>query len=585
MNGNSENLESAAHTFFMKNRLKPKISPVYEQELRNQVLNQYISGIHQNQNNKFKLIMRNILASLRKKPVIIGAFALSAVLIIATASYVLYPTFNINNKANTSQGISKLAGELTFFEGKVEYRENEMGWKNAQTDLTLKEGTAIRVLGDGKAILTLDDGSSVRLNRDTEVTLSQLDSNHIVITNNSGEVYTRVVKSSRKFEVKANDINYESLGTAYKTINTEKLKGVEVFHSSVKAIINSKDILVEEGKKYYFANKENTDLEQKLAEISKEEVQKDTFIMWNKTEDEKKSEYKENLGLLKDLTPPSLLISAPAAQSRTTAEKITLTGTTEADAQVKVNGVEASNSNGVFSLEVSLTIGENKFNILSVDPAGNKSVKTLVIFRDTVPTAAPTSKPVIITPKISLSGKATTTGLSFSWSITGVDTSKGFKLIKDTSANPVYPGNSAVYISDGNSRNYTMDIKDGSTYNFRICQYLENGICGLYSNNIVLTAPKVAIISNVTSITLSAFNADDTVKWQTAGTAANGYKVVWSKSSGPTYPPRSGDNASYTTSNLLKLTAFDGTGSYYVKVCEYKDGACGVYSNEAIIEL
>ena len=81
--------------------------------------------------------------------------------------------------------------------------------------------------------------------------------------------------------------------------------------------------------------------------------------------------------------------------------------------------------------------------------------------------------------------------LNFLWDISGtklmykqiVDSSRyGYKIVKSTSKNPVYPGNSYLYISNSNQTSATWSIKDGQTYYFRVCQYL-GGKCGTYSNS------------------------------------------------------------------------------------------------------
>lgn len=81
---------------------------------------------------------------------------------------------------------------------------------------------------------------------------------------------------------------------------------------------------------------------------------------------------------------------------------------------------------------------------------------------------------------------------------------------------------------------------------------------------------------------------ENTVKWATDGYSSNGYKVVWSKNSNPTYPLREGDKYLYYSDPnyyYTALTAFSGSGKYYVRVCEYLGGRCGVYSNEVSLEL
>ncbi len=92
----------------------------------------------------------------------------------------------------------------------------------------------------------------------------------------------------------------------------------------------------------------------------------------------------------------------------------------------------------------------------------------------------------------------------------------------------------------------------------------------------------------MSSITLNVDSENKKVTWSVDGYSKKGFKVTWSKESGPTYPTRSTDKYKYYGSpetNSSTVDAFDGEGVYHVRVCEYLGGACGVYSNEVTIEL
>lgn len=91
----------------------------------------------------------------------------------------------------------------------------------------------------------------------------------------------------------------------------------------------------------------------------------------------------------------------------------------------------------------------------------------------------------------------------------------------------------------------------------------------------------------VSSIQLKSLGANK-VYWSTNGYSKNGFKIVWSKYSNPTYPTRDDDQYIYlseSSANSTELNAFDGTGTYYVRVCEYLGGSCGKYSNEIQVSL
>lgn len=93
----------------------------------------------------------------------------------------------------------------------------------------------------------------------------------------------------------------------------------------------------------------------------------------------------------------------------------------------------------------------------------------------------------------------------------------------------------------------------------------------------------------VSAISLSGSGAN--VQWSTSGTAAMGFKVVWSKTPGPTYPTRwdgAKDKYHYLSDPSAAadtISAFEGPGIYYVRVCEYLGGKCGVYSNQITVNL
>lgn len=98
-------------------------------------------------------------------------------------------------------------------------------------------------------------------------------------------------------------------------------------------------------------------------------------------------------------------------------------------------------------------------------------------------------------------------------------------------------------------------------------------------------------LSNNTSVVGSInlqVSDNNLLKWTLDGYSKNGFKIVWSKNENPTYPLRDGDKYHYYTDpnkNTDTVEAFDGIGAYYVRVCEYLGGTCGVYSNQVKVEF
>lgn len=97
------------------------------------------------------------------------------------------------------------------------------------------------------------------------------------------------------------------------------------------------------------------------------------------------------------------------------------------------------------------------------------------------------------------------------------------------------------------------------------------------------------VVKNTGAVSLITASVNgNTVTWSTIGYSKNGYKIVWSKNTNPAYPNRDGDKYVYLpdpNASNTALEAFNGTGTYYVRICEYLGGSCGIYSNEVTISL
>lgn len=207
-----------------------------------------------------------------------------------------------------------------------------------------------------------------------------------------------------------------------------------------------------------------------------------------------------------------------------------------------------------------------------------KTLGVLVEFDKPDPDPAPAPAPAPATKSgITLSAKVTEYTANFSWKVTGVDTSKGYKLVKSkTSQTPTYPNDSAAFIESGKS-SYSLYLGDGKTYYFRICAY-RGDACESYSNTVTVTTPvkqKEQIVSGSVALSIS----DSTASWNFNGTAPYGFKFLVSDSPNPTYPSTYNK---YSESQSAPLP--DGLTSgetYYARVCKYSyDGTCVDYSNQ-----
>ena len=524
------------------------------------------------------------------------------VLVIIVVAFLVYLSMGSDNVVKNNNESETIGAQIVWVEGSVEYKQGDSEWKRASASVNLKEGDSVETLADGRAIINFDDGSAVRLDNKSKIILASLKPDHMIVKNENGQVYSRVVKSSRIFDVQAGDVLYESLGTTYTTINKEEQKGVEVYESKVKVIDENKnEIIVEEGNKYLLENKDDAAIENKLVEISKADLE-DAFIVWNKEEDNKILDSENE-------TDTNSINSEESKQPATTEPKITLSAV-KVDSGLKFTWiVDGVNVDQGFKLVRSATINPvypgNDYQYLT-----NKDQRTYTwaikdgktyyfricqylggkcgVYSNNVKITAPLvetiENPTGSVSSITLSAAG---GSKVSWTTKGIS-KQGFKLVWSKNSGPTYPcrdGDKYNYYSDANTASGSIDAFSGEEdYYVRVCEYL-GGKCGVYSNQIKITLGTAAT-NAVKSITLSS--SGSTVNWTVNGYSKNGFKVVWSKNSGPTYPCRDGDKYNYLSdpsASTSSLDVFNGAGTYYVRVCEYLGGACGVYSNQITVAL
>ncbi|MCB9822020.1 FecR domain-containing protein [Candidatus Nomurabacteria bacterium] len=410
---------------------------------------------------------------------------------------------NINQTDTHKQ--AQIGAEISVADGVIEISKDNVYWKVAKVSDQVKEGYFIKTDATGRAIVALDDGSSVRVSSSSSIKLQSLNPGDIKVRNLTGDVYTRVVKSDRKFSVLVEEETYQALGTAYRTVNKPDSKGLEVYHSKVEA--KKLKQTIPEGKQILQFSS-NKDLQNKVIDIPADQLIKDEFLKWNLEQDKNSSEFKDKLGYFAILEKSST--PAPATPS-------------------------------------------------------------------TVP--APTVS------GLSLSGYKIEKGVRLSWSVGGLSVPKGFKIVKSLSPNPVFGRDDAVYISNSSQVSYDWTIKDGKTYNFRVCVYDGSG-CSNYSNNIAITAPKYEASSEpAPSGSLTLIHAGgNSFTWQLSGSAPYGYKLVYSESTkaNPSYP---GDNPQFFGAGSTSGSIGASSGSYNVRVCMYYKGSCVNYSNQVTVNL
>jgi hypothetical protein len=92
--------------------------------------------------------------------------------------------------------------------------------------------------------------------------------------------------------------------------------------------------------------------------------------------------------------------------------------------------------------------------------------------------------------------------------------------------------------------------------------------------------------SVVTGIAL--YGEGNVIEWEVDGYSEKGFKIAWSLNENPEYPSRDGDYWDYypdPSSRRAELSSKGTPGEYYVRVCEYLGGECGLYSNQVKVTI
>ncbi len=222
-----------------------------------------------------------------------------------------------------------------------------------------------------------------------------------------------------------------------------------------------------------------------------------------------------------------------------------------------------------------------------IEPIKTEEVKTEPIAKEPVVKESAPSK--ALTLNYLGNGK-------FSWKKVGTF-SQGYKLVWSKNSNPTYPlrdgDKYAFYSNPETLTGYVTAFAGEGKYYVRVCEYL-GGKCGIYSNQVTITllgdtekTVEKETTQAVTSITLTSLG-EGKISWKVNGYSKSGFKVVWSQNPFPTYPTRDGDQYHYySEANKTTDTVnnFNGEGKYYVRVCEYLGGKCGIYSNQIEVNL
>jgi len=326
-------------------------------------------------------------------------YVLITVVIIIVLSGFGYYTFVYKKESNEPEvTTTTYDATVEYVRGNVQIKSLDGEWKALlKNDVGINVKTSLKTSVNTKATIKLSNGDIIRVNEDTEITITGMS----IITLIKGDIYIRKVENESTITIVTDAYEYQSLGTAFHILHTDKLKGVEVYHNKVKTsvVADNTSKIVAEGKKYFFENVAHRDQEIKLLGIELADIQSDSFIMWNREQDVLTGDFADKMGILEDIQAPELNITDPSDGTTTEEDTILIKGETDKTATIYINNIKIDNRGGDFEYKYSLNEGDNKITIEVVDESGNKAIQTIIVTKKIPPTITPTPLSATETPE------------------------------------------------------------------------------------------------------------------------------------------------------------------------------------------
>ncbi|OGG00599.1 hypothetical protein A2Y99_01830 [Candidatus Gottesmanbacteria bacterium RBG_13_37_7] len=427
----------------------------------------------------------------------------------------------------------QLKGIVALKEGTVEVKSNFPIYLPVAKGTTVSEGNYIKTGPESRTVIEFDDGSAIRLGENSEVRLSNLGDELILLTQYEGSVYHRVQKGNVIYNVKSLNTLATAMGTQF-TVATdviEKKTDVIVFENQVEVSIKG-----EENPKQRLLSGEKTSiaLETKTVDVlpQTEEDKNTDFVKWNKELNENiKPEKSENISpkvipTTKVVIEPTTAINGKVYLSgNIDNDKVNLGWTLTGTAPYGYKLLHSAKPEPVFPLREGdqmqyfsssetksyswedlakgmthhfrIGIYDGIGNIISYSnnvsitiPAEEKKQEPTKTTLPTSKTIAPTSKSTTekttaaTATEISVSAVSNETGKAVvEWTVNG-SVQSGFKICAGKNINPSYPLDNCVFQSP-EIRRYIFELPSGETYHIRAGIYVggETKI-STYSNDI-----------------------------------------------------------------------------------------------------
>jgi len=381
-----------------------------------------------------------------------------------------------SNLENNTEELSKiLLSSLSFVQGDVQVSINGQDYQTVEKNTVLHEGDRIKTGSDSLVVLNLENQSIIRVGQNTEIILTNLLSEHLVITQNYGRTYYNLT-NIKSFELISLDSRVQSHGSQFELITNNENKYIAVLSFDTDLFVelyDSKGLLMsrrigEEQKALLDFNKIEIENKLKIDSFVKDSLASEDWYKWNFDLDAKIGQPIENEEIAQEdkeldnepdfmTTDESLELAAEIKdsgiflswsvynQDNFTAYKIVKSETNQ-DLQHPGNTViKSSTVKGLNLFIDSNTSFDKKYyyrvcvlkdndkvvcgNVVSVKTEPEEEEEEEVVVEDTTPPAGP-----------GLSASVSVSGVSLGWSKNNEEDFKHYVVLKSMSnTNPNYP--------------------------------------------------------------------------------------------------------------------------------------------------
>ncbi|HOX96906.1 MAG TPA: hypothetical protein PL066_00935 [bacterium] len=431
-------------------------------------------------------------------------YALLAVF-LASVAFIFWsinrPETTIVNPNNNNQNPTVTGNaSVLFFQGDVYISQDQkVSWKKINSSVNLNQNDSIKTIDNAWAIIKLPEGAFVRLDANTEISLSEINKENISIEQSYGQAfhYTNKGQKPLVYKVTILDWQFTALNEMFNSFNNRQNIQIQNFDGSMEWQRANGKSETSIGAKQLVINLNDNTVEEKELVLNKD-LFNYQWINWNNQQNKG-----QNLNL----------ISLPFEENWP--ESLELSAEPSADGTIKFNWTYDSQYEGVPPYGLYLIMGDkedpsypqNTYVYINSADLNNEEIKNeylwanledgeyhfrlgvfdgikeIVKYSNNVKIKLPANEKSTLL----LEGAVDETRATLNWTAENLAENSSWKLLIAENTTPIYPLHSAENLNRETMTYTWRNLSPGKTYQFRLCEYdTEKNECLSYSNTVTV---------------------------------------------------------------------------------------------------